>query len=280
MARRRPPPCRGTARSPRQRASTPVHGCWMATAPFVILAGDAGSWRRRVSASSRPPQSGRRRAVVHECERAARRPREHPRPERCTGQVLPSLSPLVWTALGAAAYAVLAPRPWLALPAGISLAAMVMTRQGLRRELDLGAVLLPALPDAPAHRRDRLCPAGPVAPTLDRAGGGFGLRPRLDPFRIADRLGPYHRASRVSVGPRAARTTSARVPRHPSGLRRHARSHAADLRGRIEGGGGNGPAATRDDRSGSLPARASTTCTAPCARRRTADRSAKRSSAG
>jgi len=38
------------------------------------------------------------------------------------------LSPLVWIALIATAYAMLAPRRWLALPAGIALAAMVMTR--------------------------------------------------------------------------------------------------------------------------------------------------------
>jgi hypothetical protein len=36
--------------------------------------------------------------------------------------------PLIWIALAAAVYAVFAPRRWLALPAGISVAAMVMTR--------------------------------------------------------------------------------------------------------------------------------------------------------
>ena len=60
----------------------------------------------------------------------------------------PSLSPLVWIAVVAAAYAVLAPRPWLALPAAISLAAWGMTRHAFTRvyfaddpELDRDPVL-------------------------------------------------------------------------------------------------------------------------------------------
>src|SRR6185369_2081246 len=85
-----------------------------------------------------------------------------------------------------------------------------------------------------------------------RAGGGTGARPRLDSLRIADHLGPYHGAARVSVGPGAARAASARVPGDPFGRSRQARLDAADLRGSIEGGGRNGPAATRDARSGSL----------------------------
>src|SRR5204863_7348126 len=43
---------------------------------------------------------------------------------------LPSTFPLLWIALAAVVYAVVAPRRWLALPAGVSVAAMVMTRHG------------------------------------------------------------------------------------------------------------------------------------------------------
>jgi hypothetical protein len=40
----------------------------------------------------------------------------------------PSLGPLVWVAAGTAAYAILAPRKWLAVAAGLSVAGMLMTR--------------------------------------------------------------------------------------------------------------------------------------------------------
>jgi hypothetical protein len=41
----------------------------------------------------------------------------------------PSLWPLLWIALAAGAYAIVAPRPWLALPAALAAAALLMTRQ-------------------------------------------------------------------------------------------------------------------------------------------------------
>jgi hypothetical protein len=107
-----------------------IHPCaWvlMATAPFVVLAGEAGSWRGRVlvfvaaAAVSGGVLLFTSASVLLDVLQNIR-----------TGTVFrprpPSLSPLVWIALAAAAYAVLAPRPWLALSAGISVAAMVMTR--------------------------------------------------------------------------------------------------------------------------------------------------------
>jgi hypothetical protein len=42
---------------------------------------------------------------------------------------LPSVQPLVWIAAAAALHAAVAPQRWLAVPAGIALAAMMMTRQ-------------------------------------------------------------------------------------------------------------------------------------------------------
>src|SRR6185369_14546311 len=111
----------------------------------------------------------------------------------------------------------------------------------VRRELDLGALLLPALPDAAGHRRARLCLAGVAAPPLARRAGGDGARPRLDPFRMARHRRPYHGSSRVSLGPGATPTVATRVPCRPSGFRRQTRPHAADLRGPLETGGRNGP---------------------------------------
>ena len=108
-----------------------VHPCaWvlMATVPFVAVAGDAGSWPHRMrmvvvaaavgggvllltSASTLLDVVGNIR----------------------TGTVLrprpPALGPLAWIAAAATVYAVIAPRRWLAVPAGIALAAMVVTRQ-------------------------------------------------------------------------------------------------------------------------------------------------------
>jgi hypothetical protein len=107
-----------------------IHPCaWVlvATAPFVILAGEAGSWRRRVlvfvaaAAVSGGVLLFTSASVLLDVVGSIR-----------TGTVFrpdpPSLPPLVWIALVAATYATFAPRPWLALPAGISVAAMMMTR--------------------------------------------------------------------------------------------------------------------------------------------------------
>jgi hypothetical protein len=43
---------------------------------------------------------------------------------------LPSAWPLIWVALAGSLYALLAPRRWLALPAAVSVAALLMTRHG------------------------------------------------------------------------------------------------------------------------------------------------------
>jgi hypothetical protein len=107
-----------------------IHPCaWvlMATVPFVVLAGDAGSWRRRIlmflaaAAVSGGVLLLTSASVLLDVLGNIR-----------TGTVFrpppPSPSPLIWIALAAAVYAVFAPRRWLALPTGISVAAMVMTR--------------------------------------------------------------------------------------------------------------------------------------------------------
>ncbi len=99
----------------------------MSPGPFVILAGEAGSWRRRrvVFVAAAAVSGGvllfTSASVLLDVLGSIR-----------TGAVFrpdpPSLSPLLWIAVVAAAYAVFAPRRWLALPAGISVAAMIMTR--------------------------------------------------------------------------------------------------------------------------------------------------------
>jgi hypothetical protein len=107
-----------------------IHPCaWvlMATVPFAILAGDAGSWRRRIlmlavaAAVSGGVLLLTSASVLLDVLANIR-----------TGTVFrpgpPSAWPLVCIALAAAVYAAFAPRRWLALPAGISVAAMVMTR--------------------------------------------------------------------------------------------------------------------------------------------------------
>src|SRR6185369_10677232 len=107
-----------------------IHPCaWVltATVPFVIPAGEAGSWRRRLltCVAAAAVTGG---VVLFTSASVLLDVLGNIR----TGTVFrpdpPSLSPLVWIALIATAYAMLAPRRWLALPAGIALAAMVMTR--------------------------------------------------------------------------------------------------------------------------------------------------------
>lgn len=109
-----------------------IHPCaWvlMATVPFVVLAGDAGSWRRRglVLVVAAVVSGGvlllTSAGVLLDVLGNIR-----------TGTVYrpdpPSAWPLVWIALAAVVYAALARRRWLALPAAIAVAAMVMTQQG------------------------------------------------------------------------------------------------------------------------------------------------------
>jgi hypothetical protein len=163
-----------------------IHPCaWvlMATAPFVILAGEAGSWRRRVlmfvaaAAVSGGMLLFTSASVLLDVLGNIR-----------TGTVFrprsPSLSPLIWIALVAAAYAVFGPRPWLALPAGISVAAMVMTWHAFdaswiwrhsyfRLYLTLPLIAAVAC-GLPALRRQRWI-ALAVAPALVLAWIRFGL---------------------------------------------------------------------------------------------------------
>lgn len=106
-----------------------VHpGAWvlLATVPFVILAGAAGGWRHRflvfvaalaVSGGMLLLTSGSAMLDVLGNIRTG----TVLRPE------LPSSSPLVWVALAGTFYALLAPRRWLALPAAIAVAALLMT---------------------------------------------------------------------------------------------------------------------------------------------------------
>jgi hypothetical protein len=107
-----------------------IHPCaWvvMATVPFVVLAGDAGSGRRRIlvclvaATVSGGVLLFTSASVLLDVLGNVR-----------TGTVLrprpPLWSPLLGIALAAAVYAVFAPRRWLALPAAISVAAMIMTR--------------------------------------------------------------------------------------------------------------------------------------------------------
>lgn len=108
-----------------------IHPCaWvvMATVPFVVLAGDAASRQRRVViALAAATVSG----GVLLCTSATALLDVFGNIR--TGTVFrppsPSPWPLVWIALPALAYAALAPRRWLAVPAGVALAAMLLTRQ-------------------------------------------------------------------------------------------------------------------------------------------------------
>lgn len=108
-----------------------VHPCaWvlMATVPFVVLAGDAGSWRQRllVMLAAAAVSGG-----VLLCTSATALLDTFGNIR--TGTVFrppsPSPWPLVWIALPALVYAVLAPRRRLVIPAGVALAAMLLTRQ-------------------------------------------------------------------------------------------------------------------------------------------------------
>jgi hypothetical protein len=99
----------------------------IATAPFVVVAGDAGGWRRRVGmAILAAAVSG----GVLACTSATALldVLGNIRAGTVFRPPAPSPWPLVWIALAAAVYAALGPRRWLALPAGLSVAAMGLTR--------------------------------------------------------------------------------------------------------------------------------------------------------
>jgi hypothetical protein len=107
-----------------------IHPCaWvlMATVPFVLLAGDVGNWRRRMlMALAAAAVSGG--VLVCTSATALLDVLGNIRTGTVFRPPLPSPWPLVWIALLAAVYAAVAPRRWLALPAGISVAAMLLTR--------------------------------------------------------------------------------------------------------------------------------------------------------
>jgi hypothetical protein len=108
-----------------------IHPCaWvlMATAPFVVLAGNAGRWPNRILvALAAAVVSGG--VLVFTSATTLLNVLGNMRSGTVFTPPLPSPWPPLWIALGAAVYAVFAPRRWLALPAGISLAAMLLTRQ-------------------------------------------------------------------------------------------------------------------------------------------------------
>jgi hypothetical protein len=107
-----------------------VHPCaWvlMATVPFVLLAGEAKRSRDRVlMALAAAAVAGGILLVTSPT--ALLDVLGNIRTGTVFRPPAPSPWPLLWIALPAAAYARLAPRPWLAVPAGISVAAMLLTR--------------------------------------------------------------------------------------------------------------------------------------------------------
>jgi hypothetical protein len=106
-----------------------IHPCaWVliATVPFVVLAGGAGSWGHRVlvflaaAAVSGGVLLFTSASVLLDVFGNIRSGTVYRPP-------LPPWSPIVWVVLGATIYAVLAPQRWLALPAAICAGAMIMT---------------------------------------------------------------------------------------------------------------------------------------------------------
>ena len=244
-----------------------------------------GRGRRKLAAphphGARRRGSQRRRPVVHECDRPARRPREHPHRHGVQATVRRRRGRSSGSLSLAAVYAVFAPRRWLALPGRDLRRGDGPDAARVRRELDLGALLLPALPDAAGHRRARLCPAGVAAPT---AGSPCRrLRCSSSPGSVSD--GPSSPAVPRIISSIAGSGSSSggcrpsaasciwRSPANASSCCRPTWAH----RGRRSQWtcADPGPSKRR-----SLPRHASTTCTARCAPRPKADRTAKRSSAG
>ena len=107
-----------------------IHPCaWvvMATVPFVVLAGDAGSWRRRIFVTfvAAAISGG---VLAFTSATALLDVLGNIRTGTVFRPPVPSLRPLLWIALAAGVYALFAPRRRLAVPAGISVAAMLLTR--------------------------------------------------------------------------------------------------------------------------------------------------------
>jgi hypothetical protein len=162
-----------------------IHPCaWvlMATVPFVLLAGDAGSWRRRLlMALVAAAVSGG--VLLFTSATALLDVLGNIRSGTVFRPPLPSPWPLVWIALPAAVYAVLAPRRWLALPAGISVAAMLLTRHAFNASwiwehsyfrLYLTLPVISALACVPPSWLCRRWLAVPVATALVLAWISFG----------------------------------------------------------------------------------------------------------
>jgi len=107
-----------------------IHPCaWvlMATVPFVLLAGDSGSWRRRAAmAVAAAVVSGG--VLLCTSSTALLDVLGNIRAGTVFRPTSPSLWPLAWVALAAAAYGLVVPRRWLAVPAAVSVAAMLLTR--------------------------------------------------------------------------------------------------------------------------------------------------------
>ncbi|MEO6025728.1 MAG: hypothetical protein ABIR79_02530, partial [Candidatus Binatia bacterium] len=112
-----------------------IHPCaWvlMATVPFVLLAGDCGSWRRRaLMAVAAAVVSGG--VLLCTSSTALLDVLGNIRAGTVFRPTPPSLWPLAWVALVAAGYVfvlrpLVVPRRLLALPAAVSLAAMLLTR--------------------------------------------------------------------------------------------------------------------------------------------------------
>jgi hypothetical protein len=109
-----------------------IHPCgWvvMATVPFVVLAGDAGSWRRRalMCVAAAAVSGG---VLLLTSASVLLDVLGNIRSGAVFSPGLPSAWPLVAVVLPGILYARLAPRPWLALPAAISVTALLMTRHG------------------------------------------------------------------------------------------------------------------------------------------------------
>jgi hypothetical protein len=98
----------------------------MATVPFVVLAGDAGTWPRRVLLAivAAVVAGG---ILLATSSAALLDVLGNIRTGTVYKPPLPPLAPLVTVAVVVAVYALLVPRRWLALPAGIAVVAMLLT---------------------------------------------------------------------------------------------------------------------------------------------------------
>ena len=178
-----------------------IHPCaWvlMATVPFVVVAGDTESWRRRVlMILAAAAVSGG--VLLFTSATAVLDVFGNIRAGTVFRPPTPSPWPLVWIALPGLAYAVLAPWRWLAVPAGIAVAAMLLTRQAFDASwiwqqsyfrLYLTLPVLAAVAAIPAAYLSRGSVVGAATLLLGLAWMGFGW-----PV-VADRT-PEHREYRL-----------------------------------------------------------------------------------